>query len=344
MTSQLFDPRSLSRLPIVAAPMGGGPTTTDLVVAVAQGGGLGFLAAGYKSVEAMSAEIANVREGAGAGFGVNVFVPQPRADPVVVEQYVETLAADAARLDTRLGEASWDDDSFDAKVEYLLADPVPIVSFTFGCPDRDVVEAFQRVGTPVAITVTSPSEAAIAAGAGADCLCVQGTEAGAHQGTFVNADGPGQDFGLLVLLSEVSCVCDLPMIAAGGIGGPRGVAAVLAAGAVVAQAGTAFLRCPESGTNPTYRAALTDPRYTVTAMTRAFSGRRARGLLNQFMVDHADAPAAYPEINNATRPLRAAAAAEGDADRMSLWAGQAFRSAVDRPAGEVVELLTRGVH
>ncbi len=138
---------------------------------------------------------------------------------------------------------------------------------------------------------------------------------------------------------EVAAVTGLPQVAAGGIMGPRQVRAVLAAGAVAAQCRTAFLRCPESGAHPSHKAALADPRYTATALTRAFSGRPARALVNQFIRDHTDAPAAYPEINNATRPLRAAAAARGDPERMSLFAGQGFRSAAERPTGEIIERL-----
>ncbi|MBV9411874.1 MAG: nitronate monooxygenase [Acidimicrobiia bacterium] len=338
----MFDLRELARLPIVGAPMGGGPTTPELVAAVGDAGGLGFLAAGYKGADTMQAEMAAVRASTDASYGVNVFLPNPQADPAVVATYVRTLEPDASRLETALGEPSWDDDEYPGKVEALLADPPPIVSFTFGCPERDVVAAFRDAGAAVAVTVTRPEEAAVAAAAGADCLCVQGIEAGAHQGGFANSDEAGQDFGLLALLGEVRRVCDLPMIAAGAVAGPRAVTAVLAAGAVAAQAGTALLRCPESRAHPVYKAALVDERFTVTSLTRAFSGRRARGLLNQFMRDHPDAPAAYPEVNNATRPLRAAAAACGDANRMSLWAGQGFRYATDRPAGEVVELLARG--
>jgi nitronate monooxygenase len=182
----------------------------------------------------------------------------------------------------------------------------------------------------------------VAAAAGAGCLCVQGTEAGAHRGSFTNVDGPGQDWALLPLLTETARLADLPLIAAGGIGGPVGVAAVLAAGAVAAQVGMAFLRRPESGAHPVHKAALADPGYTATAVTRAFSGRPARGLVNRFMLAHPDAPPAYPEINNATRPLRAAAAARGDAEAMSLWAGQAFRAATDDPAGEILGRFAAG--
>ena len=128
--------------------------------------------------------------------------------------------------------------------------------------------------------------------------------------------------------------------AAGGIMSHRDVRAALAAGAVAAQCGTAFLRCPESGAQPLHKAALADPAFTATAVTRAFTGRPARGLVNRFMLDHPDAPPAYPEVHCATRPLRAAAAAAGDASRINLWAGEGFRAATARPAAEVVALLT----
>jgi nitronate monooxygenase len=202
-----------------------------------------------------------------------------------------------------------------------------------------VIRALQDAGSAVVVTVTSPAEAALAAEAGADALCVQGYEAGAHRGTFVNDDAPGRDRGLLSLIGEAAAVTGLPQIAAGGIMNAPQVRAVLAAGAAAAQCGTAFLRSPESGAHPLYKAALADPRYTATTVTRAFSGRPARGLVNEFIVEHADAPPAYPEINNATRPLRAAAAARGDTGSMSLWAGQGYRLAAELPAAEIIERL-----
>src|SRR5579863_4795856 len=287
----------------------------------------------------MAAEIAAVRAATRDPFGVNVFVPGlPCADPGALDRYLGALRGAGP-----LGDATWDDDGFDGKVAALLADPPPVTSFTFGCPSAEVISALQDAGSLVAVTVTSPGEAALAAAAGADTLCVQGYEAGAHRGTFVNDDAPGRDYGLLSLIGQVAGVTDLPQIAAGGIMGPRQVRAVIAAGAVAAQCGTAFLRCPESGAHPRYKDALADPRYTATTITRAFSGRPARGLVNRFIRDHQGAPAAYPEINNATRPLRAAAAADGDTERMSLWAGQGYRSAAEHPAGEIIERLTAEV-
>jgi nitronate monooxygenase len=202
-----------------------------------------------------------------------------------------------------------------------------------------VIAALSDAGCLVVVTVTDPSEAAIAAAAGADAICVQGSEAGGHRGTFANDSATGEGHRLIPLMGHVAAVTDLPLIAAGGIMEPGQVEVALAAGAVAVQCGTAFLRCRESGANPLYKDALVDPRYTTTAMTRAFSGRWARGLVNRFMLDHGDAPAGYPEINNATRSLRAAAAGKGDTERMSLWAGQGYRAALDRPAGEIIAWL-----
>jgi len=323
----------LLRRRIVVAPMAGGPTTTELVVAAARAGALGWLAAGYKTPEAMAAEIAAVRAATAEPFGVNLFVPgAPYPDRRTLAGYLDSLGPG-------LGDASWDDDGFDGKVAALLTDPPAVTSFTFGCPPSGVIRALQDAGSAVVITVTSPAEAALAEQGGADGLCVQGYEAGAHRGTFVNDDAPGRDRGLLALIGEVAAVTTLPQIAAGGIMGPRQVQAVLAAGAAAAQCGTAFLRSPESGAHPLYKAALADPRYTATTVTRAFSGRPARGLVNEFIVEHADAPPAYPELNNATRPLRAAAAARGDTERMSLWAGQGYRLAAELPAAEIIGQL-----
>ncbi|PZS20522.1 MAG: 2-nitropropane dioxygenase [Pseudonocardiales bacterium] len=330
--------QDLLRGPIVLAPLGGGPGTPDLVLAATAAGAFAFLAAGYLTAAAMTAEIAAVRAGTDKPFGVNVFLPgSPSADRDAIAAYLASLADDVADLGARLGDAHWDDDHWDAKITALLASPPALVSFTFGAPPIEVSEAFHAVGCLVAVTVTCPEEAVAAAASGADCVCVQGIEAGGHRGAFLDT---AADHALLPLVHELAQTTDLPQIAAGGLMDAGAVSAVLAAGAVAAQCGTAFLRCPESGANPTYKAALADRRLVGTALTMAFSGRRARGLENAFMRDHPDAPAGYPEINNATRPLRAAAAAAGDPDRLSLWAGSGYRQALARPAAEIVERLT----
>jgi nitronate monooxygenase len=328
------------RRPVVVAPMAGGPSTPELVVAAADAGAVGFLAAGYKTPAAMAAEIAAVRAATIERFGVNLFVPGiPSTEAESIAEYVSSLAAQAEAVGASLGEAIWDDDHLDEKIAILLADPPSLVSFTFGCPPARVIAALSAAGCLVVVTVTDPSEAAIALAAGADAICVQGSEAGGHRGTFANDSATGDGHRLIPLMGHVAAVTDLPLIAAGGIMEPGQVEIALAAGAVAVQCGTAFLRCRESGAKPLYKDALIDPRYTSTAMTRAFSGRWARGLVNRFMLENGHAPAGYPEINNATRALRAAAAGRGDTERMSLWAGQGYRSALDRPAGEIIAWL-----
>jgi nitronate monooxygenase len=324
--------------------MAGGPSTAALVMASAQAGALGFLGGGYKSAQALRRDINAVADATNLPFGVNVFLPgRPAADGAALARYVDELAAEGRRLGADIGEPTWSDDDWAAKIADLTTRPVPVVSFAFGCPDADVVASLQGAGSMVLVTVTDTREAAVAAAAGADGLVVQGKEAGAHRGSFSNdASADGTGLGVFDLIPAVRAVTNLPLVAAGGIMSADAVNAALAAGAVAVQCGTAFLRCPESGAHPAYKAALADPGFDRTAVTRSFSGRPARGLLNDFMRAHQDAPAAYPEINNATRSLRAAAAKANDVHRMSLWAGEGFRQATEYPAANVIGMLSGG--
>jgi nitronate monooxygenase len=320
--------------------MAGGPSTVDLVVAAAEAGALGFLAGGYTTPEALAGDVAAVRAAGADVFGVNLFVPgRPTPDQAAVDAYLASLEPDAAALGATLGDARWDDDAYAAKVDAVLAAPPPVVSFTFGLPGSAVVRALQEAGALVALTVTTPEEAGRALRLAPDALCLQGAEAGAHRGSLALEDHPDQDRPLRALLTAVRRRTRVPLIAAGGVGGAEDVADLLVRGADLVQAGTAFLRCPESGAAVPFKAALADPRFASTAVTRAFSGRRARALVNAMVRAHPGAPPAYPEINNATRPLRGAAARAGDRQHMSLYAGTAFRSAEERPAGEVVQRL-----
>ncbi|MFD4760224.1 nitronate monooxygenase [Streptomyces sp. NPDC058439] len=340
MSSVLTD---LCRYPIVQAPMAGGVSCPPLVAAVAEAGGLGFLAAGYKTADGMYHEIKQLRGLTGQPFGVNLFMPQPAlADPSAVEVYRHQLAGEAVWYETPLGDPdSGGDDNYDAKLAILLEDPVPVVSFTFGCPARDTLDAFAGVGTYTVVTVTTPEEAQAAQWAGADAVCVQGIEAGGHQST--HRDDPqtdGTGIGVLSLVAQVRETVQVPIIAAGGLMRGSQITAVLAAGAAAAQLGTAFLVCPESGANPLHKQALTNPLFVRTALTRAFSGRPARGLVNRFMREHGPyAPAAYPQVHYLTAGLRKAAAKAGDAQGMALWAGQGHRLARELPAGRLIELL-----
>ncbi|MEX5718999.1 NAD(P)H-dependent flavin oxidoreductase [Geodermatophilus maliterrae] len=325
------------RRPIVQAPMAGGPSTPELAAAVSEAGGLGFLAAGYRTPSAVADEIGTLRALTGERFGVNVFVPGPPGDADAVRRYARELRADAGRWGVDLGEPRTDDDAWEAKVDLLVEERVPVVSFTFGLPRPDMVAALHHAGATVLVTVTTPQEAVAARDVGADALTVQGVEAGGHRGDFLDQDGAGE-YGLLTLLRLVARAVDLPLVAAGGLVDGPSVAAVHVAGAEAAQLGTAFLRCPEAGTSPVHREALTT--YDRTALTRAFSGRRARGLVNRFLAEHsATAPAAYPQVHHLTTPLRAAARKAGDPDVINLWAGQGHPLVEALPAGELVRRL-----
>jgi nitronate monooxygenase len=324
--------------------MAGGPSTVELVVAAAGAGALGFLAGGYKTSTGLADEMAAVAATGVDAFGVNLFVPGgPTADRAGLAAYLAQLGPDAAALGATLGEPSWDDDDYAAKVDVVLAAAPAAVSFTFGLPGPDVVRALQAAGSTVLLTVTTPEEAVRALQLEPDALCLQGAEAGAHRGSLRNDDRPDEDRPLRALLAAVRRRTLVPLVAAGGVGSPGDVVDLMARGADMVQAGTAFLRCPESGAPSAQKDALVDPAFAATAVTRAFSGRRARALVNAMVRDHPGAPAAYPEINNATRPLRAAAARAGEPQRMSLYAGTAFRRAQARPAAEVVERLVSGL-
>lgn len=334
---------ALAATPLVVAPMAGGPSTVELVVAASEAGAFAFLAGGYKTPDSLRTEMASVREAGVDAFGVNLFVPGAPTDvPDRLEAYLASLRPVALGLGAELGAADWDDDDYGAKLALVSAEPPAVVSFTFGLPDPEAVRALQRAGSFVIVTVTTPEEADAAAGVSPDALCLQGAEAGAHRGSLTDADRADADRPLRALLASVRRRTLLPLVAAGGVAGPGDVSDLLARGATLVQAGTAFLRCPEAGTSPATKDALADPGFAATAVTRAFSGRRARALVNAMVAEHADAPAAYPEINNATRPLRAAATRAGDTGHMSLYAGTGFREARAQPAAAVVERLVSG--
>ena len=246
------------------------------------------------------------------------------------------MRGEAGRAGVQLGEPRADDDDWPAKLAALSELAVPVVSFVFGCPSPEVIATLRAHGSSVWVTVTSPAEARQAEAAGADALVVQGYEAGGHRASF--ADGAESAIGLLSLLQLVGAHAQVPLIATGGIATGRGVAAVLAAGARAAQIGTAFLRCPEAGTSAVHRAALASA--APTALTRAFTGKPARAIVNRFMREHGDAaPSAYPELHHVTAPLRQAGRKHGDPDVVNLWAGQAHELGSDEPAAVVARRL-----
>lgn len=316
--------------------MAGGPSTPELAAAVAGAGGLGFVAGGYLSTDDLAARIRRTRELSTAPFGVNVFAPSTPGDAAEIAEYARRLEPEALRVGAALGRPVWDDDEYHEKLALAAAERVALISVTFGCPAAAEVESLHAAGVEVAVTVTSAEEAERVAAVGADTVIAQGTEAGGHQGSFL--DPAPNEVPLLDLILAVRAAIDLPVVASGGLMTGADVQAVLDAGAVAAQLGTAFLLCPEAGTSPVYRTALAE--YSETTITRAFSGRYARGLVNRFAREYSPfAPRAYPEIHHLTRPLRAAATAAGDPDVPNSWAGTGWRQARAEPAAEVVSRI-----
>jgi nitronate monooxygenase len=326
------------QVPIVLAPMAGGPSTPALAAAVCGAGGLGFIAGAYRTADELRADILDLRQRTTAPFGVNLFVPgQPEADHDAIQAYVESLRPEADRLGVALGEPRFDDDGWAAKLEVVRAELPAVVSFTFGCPAPRTVASLRNAGIEVWATATDLAEARAARDSGVDAIVLQGSEAGAHRASWVDrVDAEG--LGVIALVRIAATEINLPLVAAGGIGDGAALAAVLSAGAAAAQLGTAFLRATEAGTSEAHRSALASDR--PTALTRAFTGRLARGLVNRFMREHGDdAPVGYPYIHHVTAPLRAEARRRGDADSVNLWAGQAHRLAKEAPAGEIVRSM-----
>jgi nitronate monooxygenase len=335
-----FDLRDLA-VGVIVAPMAGGPTTPELAAAGTNAGGLGFIAAGYLTADVFAERIAAARRLSSGPLGVNLFAPQPSAGiPGEIEAYAAALAAEAERYGVRLGEPRYDDDAWAAKLDVLVDLRPEVASFTFGLPSAEECLRLRGAGITTMGTITTVAEARLAAERGVDALVAQGPSAGGHRGTFDPAAQPPAE-PLEELLAAVTAAVDIPVIAAGGLATADDVQRVLHAGAVAAQLGTAFLLADEAGSSLVHRAALRDPQFTETVVTRAFSGRYARGLRNRFIDEHeAEAPFGYPEIHYLTSPLRAASVRAGDPHAVNVWAGTGFREAKAAPVAEIIRSLT----
>lgn len=328
--------------PVIQAPMAGGATTPELVSAVSEAGALGFLGAAYLGPEAIAAAAAEVRRQTKRPFGINLFAPLPEPGPRDVGRMLELLAPVHARLGLPPPvPPSAAPFGFEAQLEAVLATDATVFSFTFGLLPDGVLERLHTHGKLVMGTATTVDEAQQLEAAGVDAVVVQGSEAGAHRGTFGGSFEAAM-IGTMALVPQVVDAVAVPVVASGGIMDGRGIAAALALGATAAQLGTAFLTCPESGIPASHKQAILVAREDATRITRAFSGRPARGLVNPLM-DLIDAePEAIPPFpvqNALTRPIRTAAAAEDDPDHLSLWAGQGVRMARSLPASHLVAAL-----
>lgn len=321
--------------------MAGGVSTPKLAAAVSNSGGLGFLAAGYKSARELEQEIIEMHSLTKKPFGVNLFVPTNEKVAVdALDCYQKELLKAAEYLECQVDiPKNDDDDEWNAKLDIIQKHRVPAVSFTFGCPDREIVASLKGIGSRVFVTITTPQEAEVALRAGADALCLQGIEAGGHRSTFLESS---VDYPLMKLLKEVRSITKKPLIAAGGLMTGSDIKRVLQEGASAAQLGTAFICCPESGASALHKESILQKRFNETGVTRAFTGKRARGFVNAFFISYdKSAPSAYPHIHYMTKPIRAKATQMNNPEYTSLWAGTGFTLAKKLPAHLIVEELVQ---
>ena len=328
--------------------MAGGGDTPELVAAVSSAGALGSIGAAYLTPEQILATANSVRSKTDRPFGINLFAPQPApALPTNTTLAVQAVAPYYAEVGLPSPEPpQLPPDRFAGQAQAVLDSGASVFSFTFGTIPADAVAAAKSRGILVVGAATTVDEALQLQHLGCDAVVAQGSEAGGHRGTFA-ADFSSAMIGTIALVPQIVDAVTVPVIASGGIMDGRGIAAALALGAVAVQMGTAFLTCTEAGVPDAYKQAILNAREDQTRITRAFSGRPARGIVNRLMTEVEVTATAEPPIlpfplqNVLTRPLRTAAAKQGRTEFLSLWAGQALRLARRQSAAELVARLVR---
>ncbi|WP_139492008.1 NAD(P)H-dependent flavin oxidoreductase [Brevibacillus dissolubilis] len=337
--------------PIVLAGMAGNITSPELVAAVSEAGGLGTLGGAYMSADALRQAIRRIQELTTKPFAVNLLLYDASTlteTPVVSDELVQWLnqMRHEVGLEAWNGELPTVVDDLDDCFQVILDEGVPVFSCAFSLPNQYGTIARER-GMKLIGMATTLDEALALQAQGVDAIVAQGGEAGGHRGTYqVGKKDNGACIGTLPLVGLVSeALPDLPIIAAGGIMDGRGMVAALSLGADAVQLGTRFLACEESTAHASYKARLLEAKETEPAITRAFSGRPARGLSNRMLDSFAQAELSalpYPIQNALTREIRQAAARRGDANYMSLWAGQGVAQLREpEPAREIVETIMR---
>ncbi|QNG20474.1 nitronate monooxygenase [Rhodococcus triatomae] len=333
------------RYPIVQGPFGGGISRIALTAAVSEAGGLGSFGAHHLHPHEVDATIARLQASTDRPFAVNLWVPLPgeptRLDPLVHRHRSASLAP----WFRRVGLAPEDHSApaavdFEAQVDAVLARKPAVFSFVFGVPRAEILAECRRLGIRTVGAATHLDEGLALQDAGVDAVVASGYEAGGHRPAFLRPGGDTMATGPLT--ARLSAALTVPVIAAGGITDGRGVASAMILGAAAVQLGTAFLATDQSGAPEVHKEILRSPRARYTTLTRAFSGRLARGVRNEFLDEQTDSDGLlpYPQQSWVTAPLRAAAAARGDAELLALWSGQGAPVSADRrDATEVFEYL-----
>lgn len=332
--------------PILLAPMAG-PTTPELAAAVSNAGGLGAMAFAMHSLDQMKADLQQARTLTNKGFNINFFCHKPPPPSAEAEaKWKARLAGYYGELglDPAKPVASANRSPFDASMCDLVVEARPrVVSFHFGLPEQALVDRVKAAGCLVLSSATTVAEARWLEDRGVDAVIAQGFEAGGHRGMFLSENVAAQ-VGTMALVPQMVDAVKVPVIAAGGIGDARGLAAALMLGAAGAQIGTAYLFTPEAKISELHRTALENACDDQTSLTNVFTGRSARGIINRVMREvgpiSADAPP-FPLASSALAPLRAAAETNGHADFTSLWSGQAMMLGRRIGAGALTDKLAR---
>jgi nitronate monooxygenase len=321
--------------------MAGGGDTPALVAAVCNAGGLGFIGAAYLTPDQIHAAAAAVRALTPRPFGINLFAPVPATDIGATTHAMDRVRPFYAEMGLTPPALPFPaSPALETQLRAALECGAAAFSFTFGLLSQAELRALKATMFVIG-TATTVAEAVTLERTGVDAVIAQGSEAGGHRGSFAVSFERGM-VGGLALVPQVVDAVNLPVIASGGIMDGRGIAAALALGAAGVQLGTAFLVCEEAGVSPAYQDAIISAREDETRLTRAFSGRPARGIVNRFMegveAGDGDGVLPFPHQNALTRPLRQAAAKAGRADMLSLWAGQGVRLA---RLGTAADLMAR---
>ncbi len=333
--------------PIIQAPMAGGPSTDALVAAVSNAGGLGSLGAAYWKAVDIGPAIERVRALTDKPFSVNLFAggypsiddTDPKFDVQPMLQYLAEIHAELEIPPPALPEIPAD--PFPEQLEALIAARPPVFSFTFGLPSVDQLARIRAAGITTLGTATTVEEGSLLTVAGVDGIVAQGAEAGAHRGSFA-APFEQSMVSTLDLVRGIADISPVSVVASGGIMDGRNIALALAAGAAAVQLGTAFLACPESGASAAYKRAILNAKKDTTVITRAFSGRPARGLANEFISrwqGREQCILPFPQQNMLTRPMRTTAMKRDDTRFLSLWAGTGVARVRSLPAAELVRVL-----